>query len=61
MTALVDSGHAPQKNFPFNNLRTTDLRFKSQAFGREPNGWFDRDGYDKPQKLAPQLISRRLR
>jgi hypothetical protein len=34
MTALVDSGHIPQKNFPFNNFRSTDLRFTSQAFGR---------------------------
>ena len=37
MTALIDSGHVPQKNVPFNNFRTTDLRFTSQAFGREPN------------------------
>jgi hypothetical protein len=37
MAALVDSGHVPEKNFPFTNFRTTDLRFASQAFGREPN------------------------
>ena len=37
MTALVDAGHVRQKNYPFNNFRTTDLRFTSQAFGREPN------------------------
>ena len=37
MTALVDSGHVSRKNVPFNNFRTTDLRFTSQAFGQEPN------------------------
>src|SRR5271169_6763501 len=37
MTAFVDSGQLPQKNFPFSNFRATDLRFTSQAFGREPN------------------------
>jgi hypothetical protein len=37
MTGLVDSGHVLQKNFPFSNFRTIDLRFASQAFGREPN------------------------
>jgi hypothetical protein len=26
-----------QKNFHFNNFRTTDLHFTYQAFGREPN------------------------
>jgi hypothetical protein len=38
MTAIVDSAHVHQKKFPFNNFRTTDLRFTSQAFGRKPNG-----------------------
>jgi len=37
MTALVDTGHVPDKNFPFNDFRITDSRFTSQAFGREPN------------------------
>jgi hypothetical protein len=37
MTALVDSGYVPRKNFPFNNFRTSDLNFTSQAFGPEPN------------------------
>ena len=37
MTALVHSGRVPQKNFRFNNIRTTGLHFRSQAFGREPN------------------------
>jgi hypothetical protein len=43
MTALVGSGHVRQKNSPFNNFRTTDLRSVSQAFGCEPNAWFERD------------------
>jgi hypothetical protein len=29
--------HVPDKNFPFNDFRITDLRFTSQAFGRKPN------------------------
>jgi len=37
MTALVDTGHVPDKNFSFNDFRITDLRFTCQAFGREPN------------------------
>ena len=37
MTVLIDSGCVPQKNFPFNNFRTIDLLFTSQAFGRKPN------------------------
>jgi hypothetical protein len=37
MTALIDSGHVSRRNFPFNNFRTTDLRFTSQPFGPEPN------------------------
>jgi hypothetical protein len=36
MIALVGSGHIPQKNLPFNNFRTTDLRFTSEAFGQKP-------------------------
>src|SRR5712692_1865967 len=36
MTALVDTGHVPDKNFPF-NFHITDSRFTSQAFGRELN------------------------
>jgi hypothetical protein len=37
MTALADSGHVPQNNFPFNNFRSTDFTLHIQAFGREPN------------------------
>jgi len=27
MTALVDTGRVPEKNFPFNDFRIADLRF----------------------------------
>ena len=37
MTAVLDSGVVVQKNLSFDNYRTTELQFISQAFGREPN------------------------
>ncbi len=43
MTARFRSGDLVQKNFSFNNFRTSDLRFTSQPFGREPNACFERD------------------
>ena len=30
MTALADSGHVPQNNFPFNNFRSTDFTLTSK-------------------------------
>ena len=43
MTALVDLRRAIEKRFWFSNLRNGDFTSHAQAFGREPNAWFERD------------------
>jgi hypothetical protein len=48
MTAFVRPGEESVKNFPFNEFRTWNFTSHAQAFGREPNAWFDRD--------SPRLI-----
>ena len=43
MTALVDLGQSAEKSSWFSNLDTADFTSHAQAFGHEPNAWFDRD------------------
>jgi hypothetical protein len=43
MTALFDLGRATEKSFWFSSFDTFNFTSHAQAFGREPNAWFDRD------------------
>ena len=61
LTAFVESGYVPRKNFPFNNFRTSDLDFISQAFGHEPNalpticGYFQQNSSLPNRNKTPKL------
>jgi hypothetical protein len=48
MTALFDLGRATEKSFWFSSFDTFNFTSHAQAFGREPNAWFDRN--------SPRLI-----
>jgi hypothetical protein len=48
MTALFDLEQAAEKSLSVQQLRSLNFTSHAQAFGREPNAWFDRD--------SPRLI-----
>jgi len=49
MTAFVDSGHLPQKNFPFSNFRTTECEPSDLSFLFD----FEREGPVLWARLVP--------